>query len=75
MGAARGGATGCAIAEAIDQAAGVMARRSGNGDERRAIRSFARQDAVFHDMIIKFAGNELIRETLATSTCISTSSA
>ncbi len=42
-----------------------MARRSGTGDERARYSQFAREDAVFHDMILKFAGNELIRETLA----------
>jgi DNA-binding GntR family transcriptional regulator len=49
----------------LTSAAGVMARRSGSGDERARYSQFAREDAVFHDMILKVAGNELIRETLA----------
>lgn len=49
----------------LTSAAGVMARRSGTGDERARYSQFAREDAVFHDMILKVAGNELIRETLA----------
>lgn len=52
------------LAELTD-AAGVMARRSKSGDERARYSQFARQDAVFHDMILKSAGNELIRDTLA----------
>jgi len=44
--------------------AGVMSRRDG-GDERVRYSAFARQDAVFHDRIMEFAGNELIRRTLA----------
>ena len=44
--------------------AGVMSRRAG-GDERLRYSAFARQDAIFHDMIMEFAGNELVRETLA----------
>jgi DNA-binding GntR family transcriptional regulator len=40
---------------------------SGGSDEdaRRRYSAFARQDAVFHDRILEFAGNELIRHTLA----------
>lgn len=48
----------------LTEAAGVMARRSRKGDERAHYSQFARQDAVFHDMIMQVAGNELIRETL-----------
>ncbi|TCL64115.1 GntR family transcriptional regulator [Rhizobium sp. BK251] len=48
---------------ALREAAGVMGRREG-GDERLRYSTFARQDAVFHDRILEFAGNELIRETL-----------
>jgi DNA-binding GntR family transcriptional regulator len=44
--------------------AGVMSRRPG-GDERVRYSAFARQDSLFHDRILEFAGNELIRETLA----------
>ena len=49
----------------LTTAAGVMARRTGSGDERARYSQFAREDAVFHDLILKVAGNELIRETLA----------
>lgn len=49
---------------ALGDAAGVMARREGK-DDRARYSSFARQDAAFHDMILGFAGNELIRQTLA----------
>jgi len=48
----------------LTEAAGVMARRAKSGDERARYSQFARQDAVFHDMIMKVAGNELIRDTL-----------
>jgi len=44
--------------------AGVMSLRDG-GDERVRYSAFARQDAVFHDRVLEFAGNELIRKTLA----------
>jgi len=47
----------------LREAAGVMGRREG-GDERKRYSAFARQDAVFHDLIMKLAGNELIRATL-----------
>lgn len=47
----------------LSQAAGVMTRREGK-DERARYSTFARQDAAFHDMILAFAGNELIRQTL-----------
>jgi len=47
----------------LQEAAGVMGRREG-ADERLRYSSFARQDAVFHDKIMEFAGNELIRQTL-----------
>ena len=49
---------------AIREAAGIMARRDGN-DERARYSNFARQDAIFHDTIMKCAENELIRQTLA----------
>lgn len=48
---------------ALRQAAGVMAQRE-SGDERVHYSTFARQDATFHDRIMEFAGNELIREML-----------
>ncbi|MHA6296845.1 GntR family transcriptional regulator [Devosia sp. CAU 1758] len=48
----------------LTEAAGVMGRRAKSGDERARYSQFARQDAVFHDMIMKVAGNELIRDTL-----------
>lgn len=47
----------------LREAAGVMARREGK-DERLRYSNFARQDAVFHDKILEFAQNELIRETI-----------
>ncbi|WP_132655411.1 MULTISPECIES: GntR family transcriptional regulator [unclassified Rhizobium] len=47
----------------LREAAGVMGRRDGT-DERVRYSTFARQDAMFHDRILEFAGNELIRETL-----------
>jgi len=48
----------------LREAAGVMGRREG-ADERLRYSTFARQDAVFHDRIMEFAGNELIRQTLS----------
>ena len=48
----------------LQEVAGVMSRRQ-VGDERVRYSAFARQDAVFHDRILEFAGNELIRKTLA----------
>jgi len=48
----------------LRDAAGVMGRRDG-ADERTRYSTFARQDAVFHDTIMAFAGNELIRQTLS----------
>jgi len=48
----------------LQEAAGVMARRVGK-DERLRYSNFARQDAIFHDRIMEFARNELIRETLS----------
>ena len=48
---------------ALHEAAGVMARRVGK-DERLRYSNFARQDAIFHDKIMEYAQNELIRETL-----------
>ncbi|WP_172122999.1 GntR family transcriptional regulator [Devosia sp. 1635] len=50
---------------ALTEAAGVMGRRAKSGDERARYSQFARQDAVFHDMIVQTAGNDLIRDTLA----------
>lgn len=47
----------------LQEAGGVMGRKEG-ADERIRYSTFARQDAVFHDRIMEFAGNELIRETL-----------
>ena len=47
----------------LQDTAGVMARREGR-DERLRYSSFARQDAIFHDRIMEYAENELIRETL-----------
>ena len=48
----------------LREVAGVMSRRQG-GDERVRYSTFARLDAVFHDRILEFAGNDLIRQTLA----------
>lgn len=47
----------------LREAAGVMSR-SDIRDERASYSAFARQDATFHDRIMEFAGNELIREML-----------
>ena len=48
----------------LREAAGVMVRGD-DSDERLRYSAFARQDGVFHDSIMKFAGNGLIQETLA----------
>ncbi|MER8459766.1 GntR family transcriptional regulator [Mesorhizobium sp. M1300] len=48
----------------LQESAGVMARREGK-DERLRYSNFARQDAIFHDKVMEFANNELVRETLA----------
>jgi len=48
----------------LKEAAGVMTRRK-DRDERVNYSAFARQDAIFHDRVMEFAGNELIREMLA----------
>ena len=48
----------------LHETAGVMARGE-EDDERLRYSAFARQDGVFHDSIMKFAGNELVQETLA----------
>lgn len=48
----------------LRETAGVMVRGDAE-DERLRYSAFARQDGVFHDSIMKFAGNELIQETLA----------
>jgi DNA-binding GntR family transcriptional regulator len=48
----------------LREIAGVMSRKQ-DGDERLRYSAFARQDAVFHDRILEFAGNELVRQTLA----------
>jgi DNA-binding GntR family transcriptional regulator len=48
----------------LREVAGVMSRRQG-GDERVRYSTFARLDAVFHDRILEYAGNDLIRQTLA----------
>ncbi|HWK34030.1 MAG TPA: GntR family transcriptional regulator [Hyphomicrobium sp.] len=49
----------------LTEAAGVMASRGQKGDERIRYSQFAREDAVFHDMIMEMGGNELMRSTLA----------
>lgn len=49
--------------ENLREAAGVMADVDSE-DERLRYSTFARQDEVFHDRIMQFAGNELIRQTL-----------
>ncbi|WP_421914292.1 GntR family transcriptional regulator [Mesorhizobium sp.] len=46
------------------EAAGVMSRREGK-DDRLRYSNFARQDAIFHDKIMEFSQNELIRQTLS----------
>lgn len=48
----------------LREVAGVMSTGS-VADERIRYSSFARQDAVFHDRIMEYAGNDLIRQTLA----------
>ncbi|MBZ9814387.1 GntR family transcriptional regulator [Mesorhizobium sp. CA7] len=48
---------------ALQEAAGIMTRGEGR-DERLRYSNFARQDAIFHDKIMEFAQNEIIRETL-----------
>lgn len=48
----------------LQAVAANMSRRQG-GDERLRYAAFARQDAIFHDKILAFAGNELVRRTLA----------
>jgi DNA-binding GntR family transcriptional regulator len=48
---------------ALREAAGVMERVEGK-DEQLRYSAFARQDALFHDHVMKFAGNDLIREML-----------
>ncbi len=48
----------------LKEKAGLMSSR-GSGDNRLNYSAFARQDALFHDKILEFAGNELIRRTLA----------
>ncbi|RJG41382.1 GntR family transcriptional regulator [Mesorhizobium sp. DCY119] len=47
----------------LQSAAGIMVRAEGK-DERLRYSNFARQDAIFHDRILEFAENELLRETL-----------
>lgn len=49
----------------LTEAAGVMAARSNKTDERARYSEFARQDAIFHDLILKEAGNQLVRDILA----------
>lgn len=46
------------------EAAGVMSRREGK-DDRQRYSNFARQDAIFHDKIMEFSENELIRQALS----------
>lgn len=53
-----------------DERMGVLRELAGGmsgdgGDDRLRYSAFARQDAVFHDRIMEFAGNALVRETLA----------
>ncbi|PAP98309.1 GntR family transcriptional regulator [Mesorhizobium mediterraneum] len=48
----------------LQESAGGMARRDGK-DERLRYSNFARQDAIFHDRIMEFANNDLVRQTLA----------
>jgi DNA-binding GntR family transcriptional regulator len=48
----------------LREMAGVMSRGKA-ADEQMRYSTFARQDAAFHDRIMLYAGNELIRETLA----------
>ena len=48
----------------LQEAAGVMAGREGT-DARVHYSAFARQDGIFHDRIMEFAGNQLIREMLS----------
>jgi DNA-binding GntR family transcriptional regulator len=50
--------------DVLRDVAGVMSRGQGD-DERVRYSAFARLDALFHDRILEFAGNELIRQTLA----------
>lgn len=50
--------------QALTAAAGVNLRGGGT-DERARYPQFARQDAIFHDMILDIGGNGLVRETLA----------
>ena len=47
----------------LDRLAGGMARNAGN-DEQVRYSDFARQDSEFHDRVLEFAGNSLMRETL-----------
>jgi DNA-binding GntR family transcriptional regulator len=47
----------------LRETAGVMAKGEG-ADRRLRYSNFARQDAVFHDKILEFAQNELIREAV-----------
>lgn len=49
--------------EQLERLAGGMARNSGN-DEQVRYSDFARLDSEFHDRILEYAGNGLIRETL-----------
>ena len=51
----------------LKTAAGVMSRKTGAVDDRARYSLFARQDASFHDLVLKIAGNELVRETIARS--------
>jgi DNA-binding GntR family transcriptional regulator len=49
---------------ALRALADAMATGEG-GDARRRYSAFAREDARFHDRILEFAGNELVRQTLS----------
>lgn len=50
---------------ALQGLAGVMAGNSGTEEQLR-YSEFARQDAEFHDRILEYAGNSLVRDTLRT---------
>jgi len=62
-GRAAAGMTDEALKALIGAAGGNL--RGGGADERARYPQFARQDAIFHDMILEVAGNDLVRETLA----------
>lgn len=49
----------------LTRAASVMGGGGKKDEERARYSQFAREDAVFHDMILQVAGNELVRSTLS----------